>query len=314
VVRPILSLTTSPCVAAHRVRNPSLSRRKSGRWPRRGCPGGLGGSREALARVVIAIIGAAQGPLSSRRTGSREATSRRGCNRPPAVDEKQCHCPRFAERRSRARAFFPRLEPPAPMQRSFQARDRLYRRFTKHVITDQPDVPHLAHHAQAVRTETDRRPVEGQSTIAFLFTDVEGSTARWEADVAQARAAMGQQEARIRRAVEAHGGRVFKVVGDGLCAAFHVPVEACARPSKRSSSLPIRIGGLCPRCGSGWDSTRRTALRGESQPLPEAGRPPRGSVRGEPGVEARARAPARNRRLADESRKPGDACRGAGSR
>jgi class 3 adenylate cyclase len=48
-----------------------------------------------------------------------------------------------------------------------------------------------------------------ETSLAFLFTDVEGSTARWEADAAEARTAMERQEAVIRSVVEAGGGRVF---------------------------------------------------------------------------------------------------------
>jgi len=57
-------------------------------------------------------------------------------------------------------------------------------------------------------------------TLVFLFTDVEGSTRLWERGHDDAREALSRQEARLRVTVEGHGGRVFKSVGDGICAVF----------------------------------------------------------------------------------------------
>jgi class 3 adenylate cyclase len=59
-------------------------------------------------------------------------------------------------------------------------------------------------------------------TITFLFTDIEGSTRRWE----KMRAALAHHDAVLRSAIEAHGGHVFKTVGDAFCAAFSTAPEA----------------------------------------------------------------------------------------
>src|SRR5215217_794184 len=71
-------------------------------------------------------------------------------------------------------------------------------------------------------------PMLPRGTITFLFTDVEGSTRRWERD----RPAMGEALARhddlLRAVIEGHGGRVFKTVGDAFCAAFPTAVDALA--------------------------------------------------------------------------------------
>ena len=56
--------------------------------------------------------------------------------------------------------------------------------------------------------------------VTFLFTDVEGSTRRWENDADAMRAALAAHDAVLRRAIEAHGGWLFKHTGDGVCAAF----------------------------------------------------------------------------------------------
>ncbi len=63
-------------------------------------------------------------------------------------------------------------------------------------------------------------------TVTFLFTDIEGSAALWEQDGAAMRAALGRHEDLLRSAVGAHGGTIFKTVGDGVCAAFGGAPEA----------------------------------------------------------------------------------------
>jgi len=57
-------------------------------------------------------------------------------------------------------------------------------------------------------------------TVTFLFTDIEGSTARWDRHPDAMRAALVRHDALLRTAVEAHAGHVFKTVGDAFCAAF----------------------------------------------------------------------------------------------
>lgn len=57
-------------------------------------------------------------------------------------------------------------------------------------------------------------------TVTFLFTDIEGSTERWERDRAAMQAALDRHNAILSGAIEAHGGAVFKTVGDAYCAVF----------------------------------------------------------------------------------------------
>jgi predicted ATPase/class 3 adenylate cyclase/Tfp pilus assembly protein PilF len=68
------------------------------------------------------------------------------------------------------------------------------------------------------------RPPSG--TVTFLFTDIEGSTKRWEQHPSAMRAALARHDALLREAIEAHGGYVFKTVGDAFCAAFPTAVDA----------------------------------------------------------------------------------------
>ena len=65
-------------------------------------------------------------------------------------------------------------------------------------------------------------------TLTFLFSDIEGSTRRWEADPAAMRAVLARHDALVREHVAAHRGRVFKTVGDGFYVVFDAPAEAVA--------------------------------------------------------------------------------------
>jgi class 3 adenylate cyclase len=80
--------------------------------------------------------------------------------------------------------------------------------------------------------------------VTFLFTDVEGSTRRWEADADEMRAALAAHDAVLRSAIETHGGSMFKHTGDGVCAAFTSPRSAveAAVVAQRELQLPVRMG------------------------------------------------------------------------
>jgi predicted ATPase/class 3 adenylate cyclase len=64
--------------------------------------------------------------------------------------------------------------------------------------------------------------------VTFAFTDIEGSTARWERDRAAMQDAVRRHDAILRTAVTEHGGHVFKTIGDAFCAAFTNPDDALA--------------------------------------------------------------------------------------
>ncbi len=57
-------------------------------------------------------------------------------------------------------------------------------------------------------------------TVTFLFTDIEGSTVRWEHQRQAMQQALARHDAILRAAIEAHGGYVFKTVGDAFYAVF----------------------------------------------------------------------------------------------
>jgi predicted ATPase/class 3 adenylate cyclase len=55
---------------------------------------------------------------------------------------------------------------------------------------------------------------------AFLFTDIEGSTSRWERHGAAMADAVRRHDVLLRTAIESRGGMVFKTIGDAFCAVF----------------------------------------------------------------------------------------------
>jgi class 3 adenylate cyclase len=61
--------------------------------------------------------------------------------------------------------------------------------------------------------------------VTFLFTDVEGSTRRWETDAQAMRAALVVHDKVLRTAIEAYDGFLFKHSRDGVCGAFGSPVQ-----------------------------------------------------------------------------------------
>ena len=54
-----------------------------------------------------------------------------------------------------------------------------------------------------------------EGAVAFLFSDIEGSTRLWENDPSGMRESLAEHDAIVQRAVRAAGGHVFKHTGDG---------------------------------------------------------------------------------------------------
>jgi class 3 adenylate cyclase len=82
--------------------------------------------------------------------------------------------------------------------------------------------------------------------VTFLFTDVEGSTRRWEKDADAMRAALAAHDEVLRRVIEAHAGWLFKHTGDGVC----VPRS----PRRPLTCAPFSIGWTVPTSSSSWAS------------------------------------------------------------
>ena len=80
--------------------------------------------------------------------------------------------------------------------------------------------------------------------MTFLFTDIEGSTRRWEADAQAMREALSKHDQVLQTTIESHGGFLFSRTGDGAVAAFASPRSAvdAAVKAQLALELPVRMG------------------------------------------------------------------------
>ena len=90
--------------------------------------------------------------------------------------------------------------------------------------------------------------------LTFLFTDIEGSTARWERDRDAMAAAVRRHDELTFEAVSGAGGRVVKSTGDGAHAVFADPDSAAAaalalRDELRREEWPPAVDPIRVRMG-----------------------------------------------------------------
>ncbi|MBV8461254.1 MAG: tetratricopeptide repeat protein [Candidatus Eremiobacteraeota bacterium] len=76
------------------------------------------------------------------------------------------------------------------------------------------------------RVTTPSSSLIPSGTVTFLFTDIEGSTERWETHRAGMKSALARHDEILSAAIAANGGYVFKRMGDAYCAAFRTAPEA----------------------------------------------------------------------------------------
>jgi class 3 adenylate cyclase len=110
---------------------------------------------------------------------------------------------------------------------------------TVEAIWGKRDLPGVLCHS--VRVSAGAPP---SGVVTFLFTDIEGSTRRWEADADAMRAALAAHDEVLRTAIGAHDGLLFSHTGDGVAAAFASPRSAVdgAVAAQRRLQLPVRMG------------------------------------------------------------------------
>lgn len=86
--------------------------------------------------------------------------------------------------------------------------------------------------------------------VAFLFTDIEGSTRLWEADPEAMSASLSRHDAVLHGVIAEAGGRVFKTAGDAFCAIFPSAAEAVSAAvaaqraftvEKWAMTIPLRV-------------------------------------------------------------------------
>ncbi len=97
--------------------------------------------------------------------------------------------------------------------------------------------------------------MDAPSTIlTFLFTDIEGSTSKWEEHPEQMAQAVAGHDAVLREAVQGHGGHIVKTTGDGIYAAFPAPDDGVA------AVIDIQLGLLDPAFTAGLPLRVRCGL------------------------------------------------------
>jgi predicted ATPase/class 3 adenylate cyclase len=101
---------------------------------------------------------------------------------------------------------------------------------------------------QAEPTQPEPLPT---GTVTFLFSDIEGSTERWERERSAMQSAVQRHDAILREAISAHAGHVFKTVGDAFCAVFTRPEDAVASALDAQRAIDAedfsQVGGLSVR-------------------------------------------------------------------
>ncbi len=80
------------------------------------------------------------------------------------------------------------------------------------------------------------QPSPPSGTVTFLFTDVEGSTRRWEESPAEMESAVERHDEILRSTVESYGGYVFTTAGDSFAVAF-ARVEAGVDAESRRAAI-----------------------------------------------------------------------------
>ena len=80
-------------------------------------------------------------------------------------------------------------------------------------------------------------------TVTFLFTDIEGSTARWEHQPEAMGVALARHDTLLRAAIHDHHGHVVKTMGDAFHAAFARALDALAAALDAQRRLGVESWG-----------------------------------------------------------------------
>lgn len=79
-------------------------------------------------------------------------------------------------------------------------------------------------------------------TVTFLFTDIEGSTSRWEERPDEMRGLVARHDELVRGSIERHDGYIFATAGDGFAAAFARAADAVAAAAALQRALDDLAG------------------------------------------------------------------------
>jgi class 3 adenylate cyclase len=82
--------------------------------------------------------------------------------------------------------------------------------------------------------------------LAFLFTDIAGSTTLWEQHTEVMERALARRDAIMRQAIDAYGGQVFNTAGHAFYAVFTLPPTRSPPCWQRSALWAESWGSLAP--------------------------------------------------------------------
>lgn len=112
-----------------------------------------------------------------------------------------------------------------------------------------------------VAVQEPLRVAAPSSDVTFLFSDIEGSTARWKMYSDAMPRSLRRHDDLMRAAIEQHCGEVFKTVGDEFCAAFACAGDALAAAVFAQHALSQEdwndVGGLRVRMAIHRGSAQR---------------------------------------------------------
>jgi len=80
-------------------------------------------------------------------------------------------------------------------------------------------------------------------TVTLVFTDIEGSTQHWEREREAMSDALRRHDELVRGVIASHGGHVFKMIGDAVCAVFARAPDALAAAADAQRALAKEDGG-----------------------------------------------------------------------
>ncbi len=78
-------------------------------------------------------------------------------------------------------------------------------------------------------------------TVAFLFTDIQSSTRRWEGDGDAMAADLARHDELLAAACTEWRGDVFSHTGDGMCAAFGTVADALGAADRGATRVVRRV-------------------------------------------------------------------------
>lgn len=113
-------------------------------------------------------------------------------------------------------------------------------------------------------------PDLSSGTVTFLFTDIEGGTQLWEQEPERMPSALARHNVLARAAVNGNRGRIVRMTGDGIYAAFGDPLDAVRATlqtreelaeSKRPTTLPCARAAECMLASRSAATTISSAAR-----------------------------------------------------